>query len=113
MAGSYKIFKPVVLLFALFCLGRPQTFESISQNFCAELSGDVFPDNLSCPNETIETGACFNRALLCNGILDCVDPSSSSNDGIDEGIEDVLSALECEFVFVFCMQAIASHTAKF
>lgn len=94
MAGSYKIFKTFFLLFALFRVGHPQDFDDISQNFCDALSN--IPDNLSCPNVAIEAGACFTRDLLCNGIVDCIDQASPANNGADEGVNSVFSALECE-----------------
>lgn len=88
MAGSYKIFKTILLLFGLVHVGKPQplpTFELISQNFCEVNLGEE--DNLSCIDSEIGGVDCFDRDLLCNGNNDCTG-------GEDEGV--TLAPLECK-----------------
>lgn len=82
----------LLLLFSLLHVGRSQTFNSISRNFCAGISSGALPDNLSCPEEPIESGICILRSTLCDGITDCQDGGSGS----DEGDDREFSSLECK-----------------
>lgn len=87
MAGRYKICNTILLLSTIFQVGRPQdTFDSISQHFCLNLSGE--DDNLSCPSANVEVGDCFDILLLCDGTDDC-------DDGADEGV--TFASLECKY----------------
>jgi hypothetical protein len=91
MAGSFWVF---ILSFALFRAGLSQPFlADIARDFCRELAGE---DNLSCPNETIQSGACFPRTQLCDGIVNCENLQTQSLRGADEGFQGAFSSLECE-----------------
>ena len=85
MGGILKI---VFLLFALLTeLGYTQTSDDFGQNYCA-VAANGTTDNLSCPESPIEGVACFDRSLLCDGFLECLN-------GEDEGNDSVFSSLEC------------------
>lgn len=93
IAGSCKMLKTLLLLFGLFHIGRPQDFTTLSQNFCNIISGGTFPDNLSCPNQPIQTGNCILGSTLCDGTNDCMNIAGGTQ-GTDEGAG--FSALECK-----------------
>jgi hypothetical protein len=78
----------LVLGYFQACDSQGVSFQSISQDFCANFLG-LFDSNLSCPDSPIEGVACLPRSVLCDAVPDCSDLS-------DEGDNAVLSALECD-----------------
>ena len=88
MVGKFKTY--LLLLLSFLHVGHPEsdTFESLSQNFCAEMTNDQIQDNLSCPSVPELSGQCISRTALCNSVNDC-------NDASDEG-GGPLSSLRCE-----------------
>lgn len=89
MTDKIKTF--FLVLFSFLHVGYPEsdTFETLSQNFCADLTNGQIEDNLSCPNVPALSGQCITRAALCNGVNDC-------SDGSDEG-DGLLGSLQCKY----------------
>ena len=91
--SNYILFKIALLMMCHFFNGcNSQTFESLSQNFCLNLGTSGIEDNLSCPDVAEQTGTCFPRGALCDGVQNC-------SSGIDEG--DTLATLACGEYFYY------------
>ena len=87
-------FRTLLLIFALLhtCLSKTRT--EIGRNFCA--SNATQPDdNLSCPSGLVGGQDCLRVAQLCDGVNDCGDGSTGS----DEGDTTTFNLIECKASF--------------